>query len=217
MHVSVHTRDVRAEIGNHADVFASGDVIVSATSDTILRSIVFAGAGTVGSTAFGGAITVPIQTDKTIAEVMADSSVNAGGDIVVSARHNLRTTILDAAVGISGQAAGTASIAIIVQTSDVKAKIGERAQLTATDTVLIEAVGTAQMQSLDGGVAVGSSAGVGGSGFLLVRNDTVKALVGAGAVVTGKASGGDGRKRTNQWGMEEEDPVSGVAILAEIP
>ncbi|MFC6658879.1 beta strand repeat-containing protein [Roseibium salinum] len=206
---------MRAEIGNHADVFASGDVIVSATSDTILRSIVFAGAGTVGSTAFGGAITVPIQTDKTIAEVMADSSVNAGGDIVVSARHNLRTTILDAAVGISGQAAGTASIAIIVQTSDVKAKIGERAQLTATDTVLIEAVGTAQMQSLDGGVAVGSSAGVGGSGFLLVRNDTVKALVGAGAVVTGKASGGDGRKRTNQWGMEEEDPVSGVAILAE--
>ncbi|MFU8776147.1 MAG: LEPR-XLL domain-containing protein, partial [Roseovarius sp.] len=221
IHVHVHHRTVTATVGAHAVVQADGSVRIDADLDVTMRSVIFTGAVAVGSAAFGGAITVAVSNDFVTAQAMRDASVTAGGDIVLDAGHKLQQTVVDAALAASAVSAGiTAAIGVVVQNSETKALVGAGAALTAEDTVLLDAVGTTALQIIQGGVAVGGKAGVGASGFVLVRDDKVIAETFAGASLTGRGLG-DGVLRATahdnrpQTSASRSETVQGVAVIAD--
>jgi len=220
IHVGVHHRTVEATIGNYAQVTADGDIFADADLHAAVRSIIFAGAFSGASTAFSGALTVNVYNDFVTAQAKANSTVDAGGDVRIQADHNFGLTQLDATTSVSGQTGLSGSIGIVVQNATVKALVGKKATVTADDTVLVDAVGIAEIQNLAGGLAIGGAGGYGASGFVLVRNDQVRADIGDGATVTGRARGTGLLRTTYQDGLDVADElkhetVSGVAVIAE--
>jgi hypothetical protein len=218
--VSIHHRTVNADVGRHAVVDADGSVTVEATLDGVLRTVLVTGALSATNVAFAGAITVPVVNDFVTAQVMDGAAVDAGDDVAIASRHSFEFTLVDAVASVSGSSGIGASVGVVVQNATIKALVGD-ADIVARDTVMVEAIGTAALQNLVGGVAIGGKSSVGGSGFVLVRNDSVIAEIGSAATVTALALGSgfvrtkvsrdDGDPNT----LPETETVSGVGVYAQ--
>ncbi|GAB3103371.1 hypothetical protein GCM10027217_25700 [Pseudomaricurvus hydrocarbonicus] len=210
--VSVHWREVAAEIGGYSVLDADGSVRVDAQLHATHVYVIFNAGLSGGGSAGAGAVSVPIYNDTVNAFVGGHAHLVAGDDVAVIAGHEFEHTAVNVALAAAGgNFAGGVSLGVVVQNDTVHASVGTDAVLEAGDTILVAASSDAKLADASGGIAVGGKAGAGASAFLLVRNDDVRAEVATGAALTGLALG-SGLSRTTAAGTTT---YRGVGVVAE--
>ncbi|NMT64999.1 LEPR-XLL domain-containing protein [Marinobacter orientalis] len=219
--VSVHKRDVTAEVGHYSRLNADGSVLVDASLDATHVYVIF-NAGVSRGSAGSGAVSVPVYNDTVKALLGNHSRVDADEDVAVTAAHHFDHIMVDVAVAAAlADFAGGVSLGVVVQNDTVRALVGNNATVSAGDTVLVSAESEALIANAAGGIAVGGKAGAGASALLLVRNDDVLADIGASAALTGLAIGngfvrqspnGSGTHRGVSVIADSKEKIVGVAI-----
>ena len=155
----------RAYVGSNAQIVTGGKVTVSATDRTQLDLHAVGAAG--GAAGIGGAIGIGITNSTTEAFIGTSSTVDADGDVTVSAEAgNVNATgskVLSAAgaggvVGVSRAAA----VAVLDDTSTTKAYLGN--SVDVQDAAKLKVSAKAKRKSVDrnlggaaGGLAIGAS------------------------------------------------------------
>lgn len=161
---STTSRDkTRAYVGSNADLVAGGNVTVSAIDKTQLNLHAVGAAG--GFVGIGGAVGVGITNSTTEAFIASSSTVDADGNVTVSAdAGNVNgdgSKVLSAA-GAGGVFGLSAAVAVLDDTSTTKAYLGNSVNIQDAATLTVSA--TAQRKSTAesvgvaaGGLAIGAS------------------------------------------------------------
>lgn len=162
--VSTASRDkTRAFVGSNAEIVAGGNVTVSAIDKTQLNLHAVGAAG--GFVGIGGAVGVGITNSTTEAFIASSSTVDADGNVTVSAdAGNVNgdgSKVLSAA-GAGGVFGLSAAVAVLDDTSTTKAYLGNSVNIQDAATLTVSA--TAQRKSTAesvgvsaGGLAIGAS------------------------------------------------------------
>ncbi|MEM7769221.1 MAG: DUF4347 domain-containing protein [Cyanobacteria bacterium P01_A01_bin.37] len=119
------------ETANGTQVYANGDVQVSARSKEDILSIGI-GVGISGTVSIGGSVSV-ISIDNTTTALIGDGSmVQAGGDILVDAKDYTNIDVVSGAAGIGILGGGVgASVGVVLVDKDTQAYIGQDAIVDA--------------------------------------------------------------------------------------
>ncbi|MBV1719790.1 MAG: hypothetical protein KMY51_07260 [Desulfomicrobium sp.] len=179
--VGVIVKDTSASIGPSAKVIADKDVIVQAKSTEDLMSLAMS-AGVSKDNGIAGALAVSVLTAGTRATIVG-STVDAGGDVSVTASGTSEINTIALGVGASGKTAVGAAGAVNVITNTIEAEIsgstvtaGGDVSIEATNSAIIRALGLAVAGSGENAVAVT------GQGNVVVN--TARAAITGGSTVT---------------------------------
>ena len=192
--IAVVGDSIIALIEDNAKVQAAGTVSVMAEGATDIIDIV--GSLGVGGNAFGASIDTIVYSGKVYAGIGKGTTVDAGGNVIVSAVSNDKLVDLVIGVGVgSSGAAVNGSVAVIVVKQNVFALIGtpgsDNSYADATGTVIradgsirVTAETIQELLSAAGSVAVsGSGAGVGAGVVVVTDSHRAWAEAGKNAVL----------------------------------
>ena len=192
--IAVVGDSIIALIEENAKVQAAGTVSVMAEGATDIIDIV--GSLGVGGNAFGASIDTIVYSGKVYSGIGKGTTVDAGGNVIVSAVSNDKLVDLVIGVGVgSSGAAVNGSVAVIVVKQNVVALIGipgsDNSYADATGTVIradgsirVTAETIQELLSAAGSVAVsGSGAGVGAGVVVVTDSHRAWAEAGKNAVL----------------------------------
>ena len=192
--IAVVGDSIIALIEENAKVQAAGTVSVMAEGATDIIDIV--GSLGVGGNAFGASIDTIVYSGKVYSGIGKGTTVDAGGNVIVSAVSNDKLVDLVIGVGVgSSGAAVNGSVAVIVVKQNVFALIGisgsDNSYADATGTVIradgsirVTAETIQELLSAAGSVAVsGSGAGVGAGVVVVTDSHRAWAEAGKNAVL----------------------------------
>jgi len=193
--VLVSQSETRAEVGSRAKLRATaGSVSILADGEVKQVVVLAAVTGGTGKAAVGATVNVNVFEHKVLAlvgehaELIADA-VEAGRNVVILATAGDQTIIVTVAGGMTSGNVGIAgAIPVIVSQSSVRAGLGGFAKAYAGDSVVIYAELITGLYDVAGGIAIGSTAGVGITASTAVLNNTVEALVGDSAQLIAHAA-----------------------------
>ena len=171
---------VSAEIGDHATLDASGDVLVTAT--TTYEAIVRADGGAIGAIAIGAMVARSDVVSTTEAGVKSNARVNARSLKAISDNTSDSTVGTVSAAG--GIGAGIGSAAVTYVTPTVTASIDNDAMVTTSGDVQVEAT---SIRAKAGAAGQGFSISGGSVGVMISEahvTPTVHADIGDNATVT---------------------------------
>lgn len=195
--VGVVAKHTKAWIGTSTLVKAKQAVEVDASSAqmTFTTTVGFAGGGSAGVGGSVGAIGVANTTEAFIEDARSAPEAAqidvTGGSLAVQAE-DLATSWLLTGSGAGGGAAGVGgSLAVGVNSSTTKAKIGSYAETHASGTTSVKATSTENVNSLTVAGAGGGSAGVAGAISAKVIVSRTEAGIGDHAKVNQGAVGQD--------------------------
>ena len=155
-----------------------------------------------GKVGFGIALDVEIITKNTYASIGSSANVKAGGDVTVQATTTEPIFAIAASGGVTpGNVGAAGSIVVVVlnqgsgSSDGTSATIGDNATVNATGSMIVAASDNAdpaadKLQLYAGGLAFGSSAGVGLATTVLVKNLVLDAHIGQGATITAEGAAG---------------------------
>ena len=208
--VEVLTLNTHAYIGqsariNQASGLAHGpaqSITVAAQDDTTIQN----GAGSLavnvgGDVGFGIALDVEIINKNTYAYIGSSTLAQAGGDVTVQATSTEPIFSVGASAGVSTGTAGAAGAILVVvldqgsnSSEGTYAYIDNGASVQASGSVVVAAADNAdpsnKLQLYAGGLAFGSTAGVGLANTTLVKTLVLDAHIGQGANVSAKGQAG---------------------------
>ncbi|NER96837.1 MAG: hypothetical protein F6J86_23810, partial [Symploca sp. SIO1B1] len=126
--VAVFSNNTHAYIGQSAQVQAQKDIQVVAEAQEEILSIGI-GVGVGGSAGIAGTVSVISLDNSTHAYIDNDATVQANGNVLVSASNDTETDVIAGAAGL-GLAAGIgASVGVVLIDKDTKAYIGQGASV----------------------------------------------------------------------------------------
>ena len=211
--LSIATNHTIAFIDSSALVAARHDVQVMASQGGAIVS--FAGGLSVGGDAVAGSVSVFSLNDQVLAYIGASAQVNAGGNVLIAARDDTGSSMVDGTIALGFAALGVGgSLGLNLINKDTEAYVGASAtvnalaQNTMPMTVFQSGVGAngsfstttangvaVQAESSEG-VFTTSASGAGGdfgalAGAVTVNiiGATTKAYIGAGAIVNQSSTG----------------------------
>jgi hypothetical protein len=182
--VDVITKDTEASIDSSAQVYASGPISLSATGgENITTLAVEASAG--GEAGVSGSIAVDITNTTTKAFIDSNATVQAGGNLSLSASDPQSFFLIAGNVSIGGAGGVGVSNTTLVRTDVTEAYIGQNATIMSSggSGLSITASTSENVTTLAVGGAGGGSAGVAGSATVNVWHDTTLAYVDHGTTV----------------------------------
>jgi hypothetical protein len=217
------TSEVDAYIGqgavinaNNGDAAAVQSVQIRANHDTDILSVAGSAAGS-GKVGIGAAVDNETIKKTVKAHIDASAQVNAQNNIEVEATAD--NDMLNIAVGVTGSGAvGIAgSATVLTLTNTTEAYIDDNAQAIAQGNVVVAADNYDDLDTIAGAVAITGGAGFGVSNSTIVKKDTTKAYVDAGATVIAQGLRGaiavPTEQRDNQGNVITQDMV-GVSVTA---
>ncbi|NBZ86771.1 LEPR-XLL domain-containing protein [Stagnihabitans tardus] len=177
-----------------ADVAQRTGVLISATGSDDISSIAASGSisGLV-SVNFSGAVA---SVENTATARIGRALVNApdartpgnGQSVLVLAGQDLTLLSVAAAIAASGGGAVSPSASVAMVGLRTTAEIGDSAQVTAADSVIVQASASEELAVLGAGAAVGGALGFGGTSVVLSLGNDTTARIAGGAVVTADGS-----------------------------
>ncbi|MYM61955.1 LEPR-XLL domain-containing protein [Pseudomaricurvus sp. HS19] len=188
--VNIFDNKVGARLTNSV-VDVSGDASLKARSDTLLVSVAGAVGVNLGGKAGVGAAVGVSHSDDEVHAYIDNSSVMAGGDVLVLAHNELDVISVVASAGISLKELGIAGqLALHMTTSDVDARIGNDSVVSADNNVAIIADDRVGMVMVTGGIALGGKTAVGiAAASSDIYDRKVQAHIDDGVAVTANAQG----------------------------
>jgi len=216
--INVFDNTTEAYVGKNAVVNTTGSKADDAStgveidSRADIQAIAFAGAAAGAKKAgVGVSLTNITNLDKTRAYVGKGATVNSlGADAGVKVNAEATQTLLN--IGVSGGLAtgGTGVsgvLGLVVSKNDTGASIGDGATLASEGDLAVTAVNNTDAVMIAGGVAVGKSAGVGGTVAVNVNLNTTTAKIGKDATT-------DAAKKTTVGADADESSVAVVVAGA---
>jgi hypothetical protein len=192
--IGVIAKTTKAWIGSSALVNAKKAVDLDATSSevTVSGTLGFAIGGSAGVGASLGGVGL-FNTTEAYIEDAADAATAAkvnvsGGDLRVEASDLATTTLLTGGGGGGGSAGVGGAIAVSVNASTTRAKLGNYAETNATGTTAVHADSVANTNTVTVAGAGGGSAGVGGAASIKVVVSKTEAGIGNNAKVNQDAA-----------------------------
>ncbi len=192
--LAVIAKNTRAWIGNGALVNARRAVELDATSSEVAvgGTLGFAIGGSAGVGASLGGIGLGSTTEAYIEDAASAASaakVNvSGGDLRVEAGDLATTTLLTGGGGGGGSAGVGGAIAVSVNASKTRAKIGNFAETNASGTTAVHADSVENTNTVTVAGAGGGSAGVAGAASIKVVASKTEAGIGDNAKVNQDAA-----------------------------
>ncbi|MCI0344497.1 MAG: hypothetical protein L0221_03490, partial [Chloroflexi bacterium] len=188
--VGVITKDTYAYVADTAIVKAKDDIAIGAESDEDTLSVA-ANLGISGSGfAVGITASVYVVNTETLAYVddagFGNASLQAGGDLTLSADDTAEFMLFAGTVAIGGGSAGVGvSNTTLVHNDTVEAYIGGGSSVTARGAtgVTVSATSSESLLMVAAAGSGGSSAGVAGSAVVNVLDEETHAFIGDGAHV----------------------------------
>jgi len=193
--INVIKSNTRAYIDDDVSVPDSGSISVAATDSLTLFSLAGSVSISADGVGVGAGLDLAVVTKETRAYVGAGADLHSDGNISITANSTETLTSVAANGGISASSAGIAvSASVVVVDTKTFAGLndgtaGDYAALTAGGNVTIHAQGDLTLKGIGGSIAVGSSAGIGGSNQTFVHTDTVEAAIGDYGRVTSSGLG----------------------------
>ncbi|OGB31539.1 MAG: hypothetical protein A3I16_04050, partial [Burkholderiales bacterium RIFCSPLOWO2_02_FULL_66_35] len=191
--VTVAQNTTQAYIGSNAQVSASQDISVDASSDKLIDSVAAAGAGG-GAAGVAGAISIVsvgmvLDGDSsgglgnTVTNTDSETGKSKVGDMLGSSAQSQQTkSDLDSQTGKMA-VGGAVSDSAPVPDQNTIASIGTDATVKAGRDVTVAARDTTEVLQVGGGAAGGGAAGVAGTLGVTLLRDSAAATVGDGAHV----------------------------------
>ena len=210
-------------------VATGGTLTVAATQNAITNALTVQAGGS-GSIAIGAAISDVTLRGKTEAQTVGSILAASSADIVVSAVSE--RAVGSAAIGanVGGTAGITGSISLITREDTVRAAV-DGSDLSAGDSLLVEALAEATLSATGGGgegllsglgaatvsLAGGGTVGIGASITVLTSSATVEADIAGDSTLVAGGTTGDGGVSGH---MRDGDTLSGhtyhgVAVVAD--
>ncbi|HHU63668.1 MAG TPA: hypothetical protein GXZ32_05610 [Clostridiales bacterium] len=190
--VVVFNNTTAAYIDDGAIVDISGSIDITGKSDVNAKAI---GGSAAGAKKVGAELTTVniINNDKVLAYIGKDAKVTADGNIKITADADQEFTIIAVSGAGAGNTGAVGVLTILLTQNQVKAFIGEGAEVKSSGEIAINAGNDTYTYIVAGGGSGGGTAGVGGSlAVLILLNDTMayidqKAIVDADRLITIKA------------------------------
>ena len=164
-----------------SSVDATGDVIVSATSESDIYQLAGSVAGSAGDAGVGVSVGMIVHIGNVAAEI-GDSAQIWSNDLSLTATAD--DTILNVAIGGAGSddTAAGAAVAVTTQVVDLDAALRSGVSVVASGDVVLTAAGSTQLDAISfGGAGAGEKAG-GGAAAVNVVTNSVDALIDAATV-----------------------------------
>ncbi len=214
---------------NHTKAFTDSSALVAARRDVQVMAsqggaiVSFSGGLSVGGNAVAGSVSVFSLNDQTLAYIGASAQVNAGGNVLVAARDDTGSSMVDGTIALGFAAVGIGgSLGLNLINKDTEAYVGAGAtvnalaQNTTSMTVFQSGVGSngsfsttsangvaVQAESSEG-VFTTAASGAGGffgalAGAVTVNiiGATTKAYIGSGALVNQNSAGASASQSVN--------------------
>jgi len=185
--VGVVTKDTYAYIADTATVKARDDVTLDAASDESVFSV----AGNIGIGGFAVGISAGIyvmdtETRAYIGDGLSGhATVNAGGDVSLSADGTSSFVMIAGTVSIGTSSAGVGvSNTTLVHTDTVQAYVGTDSVVDAGGTLSLNATSEESVLTVAAAGSGGSTAGIAGSAPVQVMNEHTHAFIRDGADIT---------------------------------
>ncbi len=201
--IGVIAKTINAKVGDSTLINANNgfDLSANSTDVAVTGTMGFGGGGSAG---VGGAVGAIVFANSTTAEVEdgADETEAAqinvsNGDLNIAATEFSSLTTATGAGAGGGSAGVGGSLAVIVNASSTKARLGNYAETNASGTTAVQATSTENVNSVTVAGAGGGAAGVSGSfGVKVVVADT-EAGIGDNAKVNQDASYDDADQSVN--------------------
>jgi hypothetical protein len=187
---NVITNTVSAEIKGNSTVMSGGQIALTATDQSQIRSLGLSIAGS-GSVAASVLIGANVITNTVVAEI-AGSRVDSGSTLDLTAKSDADILGLTLGVAASGQGAGMLSLSANVITNTTRAAIvGQeiadtmvRSDVDADDAITLSANDSSEINTLAIGVSASGSGAVGAALAANVIVNTVAAEIGDSDVDT---------------------------------
>jgi hypothetical protein len=175
-------------VDNNAGAVADKQsVIVAAAGDTYRAGLAGSLAG--GVVGVGGGLDTAIFSPTITASIGA--TVNAGRDVMVSARGREDFVGVSAAAGVGASVGVAGGVSVLSLDSKTTASIGGGARIDAGGNVAVIADDVTRTSTMAGAVAVGvGGGGVGGAVGVTLLTKSTQALIAANAQVTGRGNYG---------------------------
>lgn len=204
-----------AAIKNNSTVTGNQNVNVTATDTATIKSL-SGQVGGAGSNALAGAVSTNDISDITKA-YGEDSTITAtNGNVEARATNSSTIETTAVAGGGAGTAAIAGSVAINTIGTDTQAYL-KGTTTTADDSIVVVAKSNDTITTRSGTLAVGGTAGVGGSVVLNTLNKTTKAYTdnSVNKSSTIKAKGNGSALIPKADGNAGTDQINGLAVVAE--
>jgi len=181
--------DTLARIGEDTIATVAGNVLVDGQTHTRIIGVA-GGVAISGKAGVGAAADFDEIDNTTEASIISTSTIDAGGNVLVTADSSEWVISIAASIGIGGKGLGLSGAAgIQAINTDVDAYIGEGANISAEGSVLVDADDANFIVGVGGTAAGGKKAGVGLSAVVSLVTRDVKAYIGDGAQITAYGSG----------------------------
>ena len=208
---------VDAHISNNSNIDATGNVIVSAKDDSLIKSLAGQVSISFSGTAIGAAVGVNIISN-TVKAYIDNSYVitSSAGNLSVTADEV--ATIHSISAGASGgnkmAIGGSVSVNILTNTSN--AFITGTKPVSVDGTLLISASDDTENWALAGNISISSKAAVGIANVTTITNNTIEAYLGDNIIVTARGNGiGLSAFTGNKVdGKRSTENVKGLAVVA---
>ena len=208
----VFAKTVRARM--LGDAYAKRDVSVEAkTDDTILQTMVSIAVGGEGQ---GGIVGVSVVNNTVTAEIGDNTTVEAGDDLTVKTDADIE--MIQTAGNLAGGATGGigASLGVLVAKSTNTARIGDGANVTARDDLLVEANSDTSINQNIIGFSGGMGLALTGSvGINILKTSTI-AEIGDDAQINQASGYGDVASQTVRVAANDNVTTQGAAGAAAI-
>ncbi len=196
------------------DAYAKRDVSVDAkTDDTILQTMVSIAVGGNGQ---GGIVGVSVVNNTVTAEIGDNTTVEAGDDLTVKTDSDI--AMIQTAGNVAGGAGGGigASLGVLVAKSTNTARIGDGANVTARDDLLVEANSDTSINQNIIGFSGGMGLALTGSvGINILKTSTI-AEIGDDALINQASGYSDGATQTVRVAANDNITTQGAAGAAAI-
>ena len=175
--------DTKAYIGQQSEVTDAGDVSVTASDETKLKTMAGSGAAS-GNTGVGLTAAVEV-VDKKVEASVGDGATVKGDTLTVKADNTSESVTAAAGLGAGGTVglAGAASETFVTHKTD--AHVGKSAQVSAAKGAEILADSKFTQGATAGSVGAAGTVGVGISNATVSMNAVTKAYADDGAVISG--------------------------------
>ncbi|NCC75439.1 MAG: hypothetical protein EOM08_03280, partial [Clostridia bacterium] len=181
---------------------ARRNVIISADSDSDLFNIAVSATGS-GTVAVGGAAVVTYFSGQTIASVAEESTLTAGGAVQILADSKELVSADAAGLAITGTAAISGAVVVII--TEVVTKAYTEDQVTLTGRKLdVLATDRYRLLSIAGTLAVSGVAGVGVTAIVSYSSNSIGAGLGTNNTVT-----------TTESSLAEGEDTTGITLRAQ--
>ena len=208
----VFAKTVRARM--MGDAYAKRDVSVDAkTDDTILQTMVSIAVGGNGQ---GGIVGVSVVNNAVTAEIGDNTTVEAGDDLTVKTDSDIE--MIQTAGNVAGGAGGGigASLGVLVAKSTNTARIGDGANVTARDDLVVEANSDTSINQNIIGFSGGMGLAITGSVGINVLKTTTIAEIGDDALINQAAGYGDEATQSVRIAANDNVTTQGAAGAAAV-